>query len=141
MIFRMTTLASMSYLYGMRKEWKQITAWNLLSVYVLAFALMCGYGYSKVSQENVLQKPVTEDYQSIITGSQPGAAIQATKPINVGLSFTYTQSKKTFNEFSEILRSVDRLLIGSFTRYESFSHNIAVRQRKADIIFPFHYFW
>ena len=124
----------------MRKNWRQISSWGLLTVYALAFALMCGYGYSKFSQDN-LQKPVTENYQSIITGNQPGAALQAIKPIDAGFSFAYTQNKKTFNDFSEILKSIDRLLIGRFARYESFSINIAVRNRKADIIFPFHYFW
>ena len=124
----------------MRKQWKQVTAWSLITIYSLAFALMCGYGYSQFSQAN-LQEPVTENYQSIITGNQPGAALQATKPINAGFSLAHTCNKKTFSDFSGILKWVDHLLVGSFIRYESFSNTIAVRQRKADIIFPFHYFW
>lgn len=131
----------MSYLWAMRKNWRQICSWGLLTVYALAFALMCGYGYSQFSQQYVLQKPVSENYQSIITGNQPGGALLATKPIDAGFSNAYTQSKKTYIDFSDILKSVDRLLIGTFARYESLSINIAVRQRKADIIFPFHYFW
>jgi hypothetical protein len=125
----------------MRKQMKEISAWGLLSIYTLAFALMCGYGYSQFSKQHVQEKLVTENYQSIITGSQPGAALQAIKPINADFGLAQSNSKKTFNDFSESLQSVERLLTGSFTRYESFSNTIAVRLRKADIIFPFHYFW
>jgi hypothetical protein len=131
----------MSYLCGMRKKWRKITAWNLLALYALAFALTCGYGYSRYSQENSFQKPATENYQSIITGNQPGAAVQATKPIDAGFNIAHTQNKKTFSDFLEILKSFELSLAGSFKHYESFSNNINVRLRKADIIFPFHYFW
>jgi len=113
----------------------------MLLMYALAYSVLCGYGYSDNSKLEYLQKPVTENYKSIFTGNQPGAALQAVKPIEGGVNFSYLQSKKTVNDFSEILKSVDRLLISSFTSYESLSDNIAVGQRKADIIFPFHYFW
>lgn len=131
----------MSYICCMPNKRKQITAWGHLTIYTLAFALMCGYGYSGHSQENILKEPVTENYQSIITGSQPGAALQAIKPVDAGFSSAHAYNKKTFTDFFEILKSVDRSLASSFTNYESFSNSIAVRQRKADIIFPFHYFW
>ena len=131
----------MSYLCRVSKKWRNINASGLLVVYSLALSLVCSYGYGSYSAEQVLQKNGAENYQSIVTGNQPGAALLANKPAEAGFSTTHIHSKKSFQEFLATLKSVDRQLASSFTQYHFVSSTIAIRHRKADIIFPFHYFW
>jgi hypothetical protein len=122
------------------KTRRHIIASGLLFIYSFALVLVCNFGYAQNSQAQALQKDETENYQSIVTGNQPGAALIVSKLAD-RLSPINTAYKKTFQDFSELLKSIERLFTGLFTRYEFISTGIAVRLRKADIIFPFQYFW
>jgi hypothetical protein len=49
-------------------------------------------------------------------------------------------SKSHFQGF-DVLIAIEQLFKGEFSQYTNFSKNILVKHRKADFIFPFHYFW
>lgn len=53
----------------------------------------------------------------------------------------HTTINKTFNTFVAIIKCREQLIANYLTQYTSFSINFIIRYRKANIIFPFHYFW
>ena len=49
--------------------------------------------------------------------------------------------KNSFNEFLAIVKIREQFFANEFTQYISISKNFRIKYRKANIIFPFHYFW
>lgn len=49
--------------------------------------------------------------------------------------------KNSFNEFLAIVKIREQFFANKFTQYISISKNFRIKYRKANIIFPFHYFW
>ncbi len=49
--------------------------------------------------------------------------------------------KNPFDKLWTITKSSERLLVSGFSQYIIFSTNFLIHYRKADVIFPFHYFW
>lgn len=49
--------------------------------------------------------------------------------------------KNSFNEFLAIVKIREQFFASEFTQYISISKNFRIKYRKANIIFPFHYFW
>ena len=43
--------------------------------------------------------------------------------------------------FSSFLKLTEGIYSSSFSQYIAASYNFLIKYRKADIIFPFHYFW
>lgn len=50
-------------------------------------------------------------------------------------------SKKNCTGFWALLKQRERLFESRFAQYTAYSAALPVKFRKADIIFPFHYFW
>jgi len=49
--------------------------------------------------------------------------------------------KNPFSDFGVIVSVTEHLLASTYCQYEIFSRNLLIHHRKADILFPFHYFW
>jgi len=49
--------------------------------------------------------------------------------------------KNSFNEFLAIVKTTEQFFANEFVQYISISKNFRIKYRKANIIFPFHYFW
>jgi capsule polysaccharide modification protein KpsS len=49
--------------------------------------------------------------------------------------------KNPFDELWTNVKASERLLVSGFSQYINFSTNFLILYRKADVIFPFHYFW
>ncbi|MCK3683444.1 hypothetical protein [Maribellus sp. YY47] len=49
--------------------------------------------------------------------------------------------KTSFAQFLAFVQNSGLILANGFTQYRRISENLLIRYRKADIIFPFHYFW
>lgn len=49
--------------------------------------------------------------------------------------------KTSINSFWAVLRTTERIYASAFACYVGISKKILIRFRKADMIFPFHYFW
>ncbi|MHB1147879.1 MAG: hypothetical protein ACYC01_09830 [Lutibacter sp.] len=49
--------------------------------------------------------------------------------------------KNSFNEFLAIVKITEQFFANEFVQYISISKNFRIKYRKANIIFPFHYFW
>ena len=45
------------------------------------------------------------------------------------------------NNFFSFLKITEGIYSSSFSQYTAASYNFFIKYRKADIIFPFHYFW
>jgi len=59
-------------------------------------------------------------------------------------SFTNLPSsnfKNLISGFWSALKIVEQPFASTFSQYTSFSINLLINRRKADVIFPFHYFW
>lgn len=54
---------------------------------------------------------------------------------------TCTGAKTPFNSFWAVLWATERRYTSVFAHYVSISSAFQIRNRKADLIFPFHYFW
>lgn len=52
-----------------------------------------------------------------------------------------TASKSPFSSLCAILRQAERLFESRYVQYAACSKDFPVRFRKANLIFPFHYFW
>ena len=58
--------------------------------------------------------------------------------IRTGSPLTF---KTSFTQFLAFVQTSGQLLKSGYTQYRRTSENLLIRYRKADIIFPFHYFW
>jgi hypothetical protein len=54
---------------------------------------------------------------------------------------TYSGSDFQFKEFSAYLKSAEKSISSEFVQYVFQAKNFLIRLRKADLLFPFHYFW
>lgn len=50
-------------------------------------------------------------------------------------------SKNPFSHFLLVLQAYEGLFLCAFVHYQNITQNLLIRFRKADLIFPFHYFW
>ncbi|SRR5690606_6454027 len=68
-------------------------------------------------------------------------ALQAeilTGPFNTPSSFSF---KNSSSGYALLLKCSKQLFAVTFKQYITFSANLLIRDRKSDLIFPFHYFW
>lgn len=68
--------------------------------------------------------------------SQSESTFQVNKNLNNATSYNLL-----YQGFFTGLRIVNLNYISKFTQYIFFGHSFLIKHRKADLIFPFHYFW
>lgn len=82
-----------------------------------------GKNYSTVSIELFTDSLLVENYAN---------------PSN---NFPPSTLKNSFAEFLAIVKITEQFFANVFVQYISISKNFRIKYRKANIIFPFHYFW
>lgn len=60
---------------------------------------------------------------------------------NPSNNFPPSTLKNSFSEFLTIVKITEQFFANEFVQYISISKNFRINYRKANIIFPFHYFW
>ena len=70
-----------------------------------------------------------------------GVPLTQKSGINLFNRATYSGSDFQYNEFSAYLKNAERSISSEFVQYVFQAKNFPVRLRKADLLFPFHYFW
>lgn len=60
---------------------------------------------------------------------------------NPSNNFPPSTLKNSFSEFLAIVKITEQFFANEFVQYISISKNFRINYRKANIIFPFHYFW
>ena len=125
----------------MNKIWQQVTAAKLLLVYSLAIWLFCCHGYDLHASKKDQQKQSSEKFQATISNSFTGYALQPSNFSNAGFNNAHATLKKSFNEFSFLLRVTDQLVLSAFSQISFLSIKMRISPHKSDIIFPFHNFW
>jgi hypothetical protein len=73
------------------------------------------------------------DYLGVPLTQKPG--------INLFNGATYSGSDFQYKDFSAYLKNAERSISSDFVQYVFQSKNFSIRLRKADLLFPFHYFW
>ncbi len=79
-------------------------------------------------------------FQSVSTG------LLAIPPAQEPFAFNFTTAKYQnsdyhFKEFSACIRNIEQAGSSEFFKYIFSSVNFPVKLRKADLLYPFHYFW
>jgi len=68
-------------------------------------------------------------------------SLLAESPVNISNNAPSTTLKNSFNEFFAIVKITEQFFTNEFVQYISISKNFRIKYRKANMIFPFHYFW
>lgn len=118
---------------------KVIGVSSLTAVYCLAVVLGC-FAPLKTSLPSAWSGDTSSTTVSIASdlhqpaGLAPRISMQST-----------AKAPDTSNEsgldHAAVLRSATRLVALAYRQYTGYSYPFPVRTRKADLIFPFHYFW
>jgi hypothetical protein len=66
---------------------------------------------------------------------------QSESSVNNYNSPSASSFKNPFNGLWAICKTTEQLFETAFSQYTNISENFLIQHRKADIIFPFHYFW
>lgn len=118
---------------------------GILTVILLTAIYCFAIGFTSISYASAeihhIQNNDQEDHFSEISKSFIGQISQSESSIQFLNNFPKRLFKISFIEISTSLETTERLIESKFSQYNGFSRNILMRFRKADTIFPFHYFW
>jgi hypothetical protein len=70
-----------------------------------------------------------------------GVPLTQKSGINLFNGATYSGSDFQYNEFSAYLKNAEKSISSEFVQYVFQAKNFFIRLLKADLLFPFHYFW
>jgi hypothetical protein len=70
-----------------------------------------------------------------------GVPLTQESGINLFSGVKYSGSDFQYKAFSACLKSAERTISSAFIQYVFQAKNFPVKLRKADLLFPFHYFW
>lgn len=70
-----------------------------------------------------------------------GVPLAQKSSINHFNGATYSGPDFQYNEFSAYLKNAEKSISSEFVQYVFQAKNFPVQLRKADLLFPFHYFW
>ena len=93
---------------------------------------------SHQTQINKLQKNADFTVESstiISTVTENESYLQETS------QFQFLTFKNNPNNFSNYLKITEEIYSSTYAQYTAAFHNFPIKYRKANIIFPFHYFW
>lgn len=108
-------------------------------LYCFAMMIACNHAFN--SSLNNFPGKDQHSYLSAVFPNLVGQATQQESFVNPVKSQPVSPLKETVSEITAIVKYTGQQFVNSFTQYSSFSGNFFIRYRKADIIFPFHYFW
>lgn len=94
--------------------------------------------HSGLSNKSTIEKEKNDVTVSIKFFSNTSQAESLSEPTVNNAPSTL---KNSFNEFSAIARIKENFIANTFSQYISISRNFLIKYLKANIIFPFHYFW
>lgn len=113
----------------------------ILLVAVYSFGISSGSGSYTASAYLPADDVQSEVYWSDVSNKLSFHFSESEKlvsDIRTGSPLTF---KTSFAQFLAFVQTSGQLLESGFTQYRRTSENLLIRYRKADIIFPFHYFW
>lgn len=102
-----------------------------------------------VADHSLRQVSLVAEAQTVQTRSffEAGQAGLRGEPLNPETCFNlfsasrYSQTQFQYNNFSAVVKQTGKLIAARFVGYVFQEINFPVRLRKADFLFPFHYFW
>lgn len=71
----------------------------------------------------------------------PGVPLTQEPEINLFSGAQYSESDFQIKTFSACLKYCEKTISSEFVQYIFQAYNFPVKLRKADLLFPFHYFW
>ncbi len=129
----------LNYICGVNTTLRHISVFILVALCSIAMSAM---DTSFVNlNENITTSSSTEKVtaavSAIIVGELPQSEVVIEAPSNISVP-----SLKNFvSSCGTLLRTTDVLASSTYTQYIKTSINVLIHHRKADHIFPFHYFW
>lgn len=114
-----------------------------ISSVILLTTLYCfsiGIGTKSLIYSDV-QTTSQEKYFLTIPSLLSLHTFQSDSSVNIFNNFSIPSCKNLFDGLWTNLKITEQFYETVFSQYTSFSINFLIHDRKADIIFPFHYFW
>lgn len=129
----------LKYVCYMESRFKIIGAILLTTLYCFAVNAVI---YSSVGSDyDGTYRTEQEQYKTPLSQSLIFHTTSSGDSVNSFHNFSGLDFRNPLNIFQPLIHSAGALSDAEFTQYNQFSVNFPIRFRKADLIFPFHYFW
>jgi hypothetical protein len=125
----------------MKKVNRVLDASLMTVIYCFALLVVLNHSFKSSPTFADTQSEIHKNYSS----SDSGSLLLHTSQTEVLLSNVNSNLlptfKNPFQSFSAVLQTEEAIFASVFHQYHRTSANLLIRFRKANLIFPFHYFW
>tara|TARA_R110002012_G_scaffold21035_3_gene74043 strand:+ start:3170 stop:3616 length:447 start_codon:yes stop_codon:yes gene_type:complete len=129
----------LNYICGVKTTLRHISVFILVALCSIAMSAMdtSFVNLSDNTNTSSSTEKVTAAVSAIIVGELPQSEVVIEAPSNI-----IVPSLKNFvSNCGTLLHTTDVLASSTYAQYTKTSINVLIHHRKADHIFPFHYFW
>ena len=114
---------------------------SIILVAVYSFGISLGVGSAAVKAYSQTGNSTTETYWSAVSNNLSFYYSESEK-LTADARTNFPASNKTsFTTLLAFIQTTGQVLEAGFAHYQRISETFLIRYRKADILFPFHYFW
>lgn len=107
-----------------------------VTAYCYAISCVSAYNLSPASNKTEKDKHVVAVSTDLFSGF-----VSPQRSFSSSENLPNPNFKTSFGGFWILEKTYKAVFLSKYTQYVSFAKNAVFRFRKADIIFPFHYFW